>query len=142
MANVDSPTLLKQTPRVGAYGNSAHLIESIKPLAAVQIADVIRPLFIPAYFRMADLLLITDAANASATISVGYATVDGSDVDATYFIAAGQTIATASRLRATSAKAPKALTKDAYLTITVAGAVVSTATTITAVVMGEYLGTP
>lgn len=141
MANVDAVGLLNQPQIAGGYGNKDVLSSQMTIAAEVQIADVIRPLFISPDFRMDDLLLVFEGANAGATISVGYASVDGLDVDADYFIAAGTSVATSVQLRKTAATLPKAIRgQGAYLTITVGGAVIAADTIIAAVLDGKYLG--
>ena len=142
MPNVDAPDLQDQESLTGT-GNKESISKTytVPTGTTVAIADVIRPLVITPDFRMEDLQLVVVGANASATISVGYASEDGTDVDAEYFIPAGQSIATSSRLRATAVKAPKAIRdQKAYLTITVAGATVAAGTVFDVTLDGKLIG--
>lgn len=90
--------------------------------------------------RIEDIQVITDAANAAATLSAGWEYTDGSSNAPTEYINAGS-VAAAARLRATSTVVPTVLAKDAYLILTVGGAAISAGTNVYAIPQAKYLGT-
>ena len=108
-------------------------------------ADVIRLGVIPQGFRIDDIdMIVTTAASASTTASIGFLYTDGVDVtaapqNATFGFSAKTTAATA-YLRMDQPNAPITLAKDAYLVATIGGASWAKACQITIMVHGVYLG--
>jgi len=96
--------------------------------AAIGIGDKVRIGVIPAGTSLLDSLAILSVAmTASVTGKIGFEYVDGVDSSAVpqddaYFMAAGQSLATAARLRNATTKAVVTLPKDAWLILTTAGA--------------------
>lgn len=114
--------------------------------AALAINDVVQFEYpLPAGLLVEDLqLIVSDAFGAGVTADVGFAYTDGVD-DATYpqdaaYFGAGLALSALARLRTTSSKALFALPKDAYLTVTIKGAVVAEAGRAQIVLHGERLG--
>ena len=112
----------------------------------LQIADVLYLGVIPAAFKVEDLLItLSSAFTASVTCSIGFKYVDGVDStpaqDAAYFIPAGQALSSTAIIRKTGIKAPPALTKAAYLTLTWAGAQDASNGVMDVVVIGRYSDT-
>jgi hypothetical protein len=115
---------------------------------AVQIADVARIGVLQAGTRLDDaLMIVSDVFTAAATADVGFAYVDGVDdttvpQDADYFKAA-LALSAQSRTRAGNvAVVPVVLPKDAYLTLTFAGAALDAKGVLDILVYGEQVGTP
>ena len=115
---------------------------------ALQIGDVVRIGVLPAGFKMIDALFITsDAFTALVTADIGFAYVDGVDStvvpqDADYF---GSAIAlnTQGRYPADNvAVKPETLPKDAYVTLTMAGAACAAAGRVDVVIYGVHTGSP
>lgn len=105
--------------------------QEVSFLDGAAAADVIQFAIIPKGSAIFDGYFTTNAANAGATVSVGWAAVDGSDSDPDAFVAAGTSIATAGAHRFNAGAISRAgLPVDAYLTMTVAGAAISAATDI------------
>ena len=113
---------------------------------AVAAGDTVRVGIIPAGFTIYDLqVIISNAWSSSVTCKVGFAYVDGTDVTATpqdddYFIPASQSLATAALVRKTATTAPVTLPKDAWLTVTTAGAAAAEASVTDFVVIGVQGG--
>lgn len=116
--------------------------------SAVQIDDVVKIGVLPAGTQLIDSLsVVSDAFTASATADVGFAYVDGVDdadvpEDADYFNAAlainteGRTVA------GNVAVVPVILPKDAYLTLTMAGAALAEVGKLDVIVSGIWTGLP
>ena len=112
----------------GNFATSAAGVAANSDLAtAVQVNDVVRIAVLPAGVELHDaLVIVSDAFAASTTADIGFLYADGVDVaaapqDAAYFFAALATSSTG-RTRATVAKAPVRLPKDAFLVLTRKGA--------------------
>lgn len=138
MANVTKKRITKSQQFTSPYGNkfaqafnyttnaSGVLVDSDQA-TAVQVNDVVRLGVLPAGLELHDALaIVSDAFAATTTADIGFLYVDGADSsavpqDAAYFFAALNTAATG-RTRATAAKAPVRLPKDAYLVLTRKGA--------------------
>ena len=89
-------------------------------------------------------IIVSTGMTATVTGSLGFQYADGVDdagvpQDAAYF-GTGFNLAAAARLRATSAKAPVVLPKDAYLVLTTAVAANAKASVIDIFVYGERFG--
>lgn len=115
---------------------------------AVQTSDVVRIGILPAGMRLDDCLnIISDAFTASATADIGFAYVDGVDSsavpqDADYFDAALALDGTTRTRGLNLAVRPVVLPKDAYLTLTIAGAHLAAAGVLDVIVYGELTGAP
>jgi len=160
MANVTKKNI-KNLPSFGGvpYGNLSVLrftfetdssgiwVDSDKA-TAVADGDVLRLGILPAGFEPIDYLAnIYDAFASSTTMAIGFAYVDGTDVtatpqDADYFCAA-TTMATQARLKMTNvAISNVVLPKDAYLTLTSAGAAQSAVGKLDIYILGVLHGNP
>jgi hypothetical protein len=126
--------------------NATGAVTDSDSASAVAIGDVVKIGIIPAGFTIIDLLAtITTAWTASTTAKLGFAYVDGEDVTAVpqdddFFIAAGQSLATAAIVRKTATTAPVTLPKDAWLILTTAGAANAKASLVNFIVIGEQGG--
>lgn len=126
--------------------NSSGAVVGSDSTSAVASGDVVKIGIIPAGFTNLDLLaIITTAWTASVTAKLGFAYVDGVDVtavpqDDAFFIAAGQSLATAAIVRKTATTAPVKLPKDAWLILTTAGAANAKASLTNFIVIGEQGG--
>lgn len=128
--------------------NSSGVFTDSDLTTAVQVADVARIGVLPAGLRLDDALsIVSNLFTAAVTVAVGFAYVDGSDSsdvpqDADYFHAA-LALSAQSRTRANNvAVAPVVLPKDAYLTLTFAGAAIDAAGVYDILVYGEMVGAP
>lgn len=136
--NVTTIRATLETNATGAVINS-------DSTAAVAVGDVVVLEKLPEGMLLEDAQAIVSAAmTASATGSLGFIYADGVDSaavpqDAAYF-GSGLNAATAARLRATGAKAPVRLPKEAYLVWTHAGAANAKASRIDFIVHGERMG--
>lgn len=157
MATVTKKALLQAVVFTAAYGNawtanypfatnaSGVFVDSDQA-TAVLIGDVVRLGILPAGLSLQTALVaINDAFTASTTGKLGFAYVDGVD-DATvpqdddYFLTA-TTLATAARLVANNAAVkPVKLPKDAFLTLTIAGANQAAVGELTAMIYGILTG--
>jgi hypothetical protein len=128
--------------------NASGVLVSSDLATALQIGDVVRVGVLPAGFKMIDALFIaSDAFTANVTADIGFAYVDGVDStvvpeDADYFGSA-IALATAGRYPADNvAVKPETLPKDAYVTLTMAGAACAAAGRVDVVIYGVHTGTP
>ena len=160
MANVTRKNITNQ-PQIGGvpWGNATILHYPLETnstgvwvdsdqATAVQVNDVLRLGIIPAGAKIYDYMLnISDAFTGSSTGAIGFAYVDGVDStavpqDADYFCAA-TTLASQAKLRMTNvAIRPVTLPKDAYLTLTWAGAHADAVGKADIMVICELTGTP
>ena len=114
--------------------------------AAIAIGDKVRIGVIPAGTSLLDSLAILSVAmTASVTGKIGFEYVDGIDVTAVpqdddYFLAAGQSLATAARLRNATINAVVTLPKDAWLILTTAGAANAKASKLDFILFGASEG--
>ena len=89
-------------------------------------------------------VIVSTALTALVTGTLGFEYADGVDdtdvpQDAAYF-GAGLVLSAAARLRNVVAKAPVKLPKEAYLTLTIAGAANAKAARLDVIVHGERIG--
>lgn len=156
MANVTKKRITKAQQFTSPYGNkfaqsfnfttnaSGVLVDSDQA-TAVAVNDVVRIGVLPAGLELHDALaIVSDAFAATTTADIGFLYTDGADSsavpqDAAYFFAALNTAATG-RTRATAAKAPVRLPKDAYLVMTRKGAADSAVGILDVVVEGILQG--
>ena len=114
--------------------------------AAIALGDKVRIGVIPAGTSLLDSLAILSVAmTASVTGKIGFEYVDGIDVTAVphdddYFLAAGQSLATAARLRNATTNAVVTLPKDAWLILTTAGAANAKASKLDFILVGASEG--
>lgn len=114
--------------------------------SAIGIGDKVRIGVIPAGTSLLDsLLIISTAMTASVTGKLGFEYVDGEDVTAVpqdddYFLAAGQSLASAARLRNATTNAAITLPKDAWLILTIAGAANAKASKLDFILFGGSEG--
>ena len=114
--------------------------------AAIAIGDKVRIGVIPAGTSLLDSLAILSVAiTASVTGKIGFEYVDGVDSTAVpqdddYFLAAGQSLATAARLRNATTNAVVTLPKDAWLILTTAGAANAKASKLDFILFGASEG--
>jgi hypothetical protein len=133
---------LKYTLETGATGAALNADST----AAIAIADKVRIGVIPAGTTLLDSLAILSVAmTAAVTGKIGFEYVDGVDVaavpqDDDYFLAAGQSLATAARLRNVTTNASVTLPKDAWLILTTAGAANAKASKLDFIVFGASEG--
>jgi len=155
MIVTSKPTITHHFTYNAPYGNTTTLGYNVKTNAtgvvegdsgtAPQAGDVIALGRLPEGWCLADAqVFVTTGMTATVTGSLGFAYADGVDdvdvpQDAAYFIKAGADLATAGRLRANGSKII-VLPKDAYLTLTLAGAANAKASDITVTVSGELTG--
>jgi hypothetical protein len=113
--------------------------------AAIALGDVVRLGVLPAGFKLIDSQVVVQTGmTASVTGNLGFAYTDGVDVAATpqdvdYFGAA-LALSSAARLRNATANAAVVLPKDAYLTLTTAGAANAKASRVEVTVYGIVQG--
>jgi len=128
--------------------NSSGVFVDSDLTTAVQIADVVRIGILPAGLQIHGCLsVVSDAFTAATTADIGFAYVDGVDVtatpqDADYFDAALDTAAQGRTFAANLAVAPVTLPKDAYLTLTIAGAAHAAVGRLDVIVEGIWTGVP
>ena len=126
--------------------NSTGAVDNSNSSSAIAQGDTVRIGVIPAGFTIHDLLVtITTALTASVTAKIGFAYVDGEDStdvpqDDDFFVAAGQSLASAAIVRKTATTAPVTLPKDAWLILTTGGAANAKASLVNFVVIGEQGG--
>lgn len=113
---------------------------------ALIATDVVRVGLLPAGTRLLDhVAVISDAFTASATYSMGFAYVDGVDStevpqNAAYFAAAATALSAVAVQRKTTTTAPVTLPKDAWLTMTHAGATHSSVGVMDITIFGQAVG--
>ena len=113
--------------------------------AAIALGDVVRLGVLPAGFKLIDSQVVVQTGmTASVTGNLGFAYTDGVDVTATpqdndYFGAA-LALSSAARLRNATTNAAVVLPKDAYLTLTTAGAANAKASRVEVTVYGIVQG--
>lgn len=114
--------------------------------AAIALGDVVRLGVLPAGFKLIDSQVVVQTGmSASVTGSLGFAYTDGVDVtatpqDADYF-GAGLALSSNTRLRNATTNSAVTLPKDAYLTLTTAGAANAKAARVEVTVLAAIEGT-
>lgn len=115
---------------------------------AIQVDDVLRIGIIPAGFQIWEYWAnISDAFTGSSTFAIGFAYVDGEDStavpqDADYFCAATTAASQAVLKKTNVGVRPLTIPKDAYLTVTNAGAIQGAAGQLDVLILGIAKGTP
>lgn len=142
-AQYGNATAYSGTLITGATGAVTNAFSNVP--VTLGIGDEVAIALLPAGLRLDDAQLIVSTAMTTATTgSLGFKYVDGVNdanvpEDAAYF-GASLSLAAAARVRATGTKAPVVLPKDAFLTLTTAGAANVKASRIDAIVTGERVG--
>lgn len=115
------------------------------PATPLGVGDVVYLERLPQGMVLEDAqAIVSTALTALVTGSLGFVYVDGVD-DATVpqdpaYFGAGMALNATGRIRATGAKAPVKLPKEAYLTLTIAGAANAKAGQVDFIVHGERMG--
>ena len=114
--------------------------------AAIAIGDVVRLGVLPAGFKLTDSQVVVQTGlTAAVTGKLGFAYTDGVDVvgvaaqDDDYF-GTGLVLSAAARLRNATSNSAVTLPKDAYLTLTTAGAANAKAARVEVTVLGIIQG--
>jgi len=128
--------------------NAAGVMVDSDKATAVAVGDVVRIGVLPAGLDIHDsLAIISDAFTALTTANIGFAYVDGVDdalvpQNATYFNAALSTNSPGRAVASNNAVKPVILPKDAYVTLTVAGANHASIGRLDFIVNGVWTGVP
>lgn len=119
MPTIDAANL-RQPVHAGEYGNYTKEARTLNELGGVSANTTVRALFVHAGTKVTDLDLLHEDMGASTTLAVGFEYVDPADgaADAAYFLAAASSVSAGARK---SVARNKAFTKDAYITVTLAG---------------------
>lgn len=142
MATVDNPAgLVQQVPHMGEYGNASVWSRSFQK-AGIADADVLRIGKIPAGSRVDDMKLVFDDCGTGMTVKIGYAPVKSSDGPSAVddYWGTGIDVATAAGVHRSAAH-PISFDYDVYVTVTVASAAFTGSPKLTAVAVGEFVGT-
>ncbi|WP_052367806.1 hypothetical protein [Algiphilus aromaticivorans] len=142
MANIDALDFQNpgSIPHGGTYGNQSVLVREITLDAQASIADVLRFARLQGDVRIIDAILFTDTNAASATLDLGYKTVDsGATDDVDHFLAA-EDVATAGMFRANAGNPPVVVPSEFDLVATVGGAAISAGLKATVVLFYEFIG--
>ena len=137
--NLTALHFVLETNATGAAINSSST-------TAIAIGDVVRLGVLPAGFKLIDSQVVVQTGlTASVTGKLGFAYVDGVDVvgvdaqDDDYF-GTGLVLSAAARLRNATSNSAVTLPKDAYLTLTTAGAANAKAARVEVTVLGIVQG--
>ena len=142
MATFSATDLNTKARFMGGYGNAVIVYGSVTPTAGA-LADVYRPLRIPAGMLVTDLDIVNDKLDTGSAISakIGYAPVDsdGPAASDAYFSATSTFLATAGRK--VCAFQPIKFEKDVYITLTLTAAATTFASgAATAIAKGQAEG--
>ena len=127
--------------------NAAGAVVNSNSAAAIAIGDKVRIGVIPAGTSLLDSLVILSVGMTAAVPGkIGFEYVDGVDSTAVpqdddYFMVAGQSLATAARLRNATTNAAVTLPKDAWLILTTAGAANAKVSKLDFILFGGSEGT-
>ena len=137
--NLTALHFVLETNAAGAAINSSST-------TAIAIGDVVRLGVLPAGFKLVDSQVVVQTGlTAAVTGKLGFAYVDGVDVvgvdaqDDDYF-GTGLVLSAAARLRNATSNSAVTLPKDAYLTLTTAGAANAKAARVEVTVLGIIQG--
>lgn len=125
--------------------NAAGAVINSNSAAAVALGDVVCIGTLPAGFKLVDSqVVVKTAMTANVTGNLGFAYVDGVDVPATPqdddHFGAALVLSAAARLRNVTTNSAVTLPKDAYLTLTTAGAANAKAARVEVTVLGIVQG--
>lgn len=143
MATFSAADLNTKARHMGGYGNTVTVYGTVAPTAGA-LADVFKPVRIPAGVAVTGLRIVNDDLAASAlAVKIGYEPVnaaDGPTADDDYFAAAGNTLLLTAGTTQLAFQ-PIKFEKDVFVTITVTTAAVTFATgNVTAIVTGDGIG--
>lgn len=138
MADINAPDFNRL---LAASPQGVVTAEELSYTGAAAAADVILLGLLPAGTRVPDGHISTSIANAGATVSLGWRYVDNSASAPAEFIAAGTSIATAGLVRFNTIGGRTTLAKDAYLTLTLAGASIGSTNVLRARPFIQNVGT-
>ena len=125
--------------------NAAGAVINSSSTTAIAIGDVVRLGVLPAGFKLVDSQVVVQTGlTAAVTGKLGFAYVDGVEgiaiqQDDDYF-GAGLVLSAAARLRNVTTNSAVTLPKDAYLTLTTAGAANAKAARVEVTVLGIVQG--
>ena len=143
MATFSATDLNTKARFMGGYGNAVIVYGSVTPTAGA-LADVYRPLRIPAGMLVTDLDIVNDDLDTGGTAmsaKIGYAPVDsdGPTASDAYFSATGTYLTAAGRK--VCAFQPIKFEKDVYVTLTLTVAATTFASgAVTAIAKGQAEG--
>lgn len=144
MSTFNAPDLNTRTRHMGGYGNAVVVHGSVTPAAGI-LADVYRPVRIPAGVRVTDLDIVNDDLDTGGTafaVKVGYEPVnpaEGPVADDDYFSAASTFLSAAGRKAC--AFQPVKFERDVFVTLTVTVAAATFAPgVVTVIVKGDGEG--
>lgn len=125
--------------------NASGVVAESDATVALATADVVKLTLIPAGTKLIDIVFyLSDAFTASATAAIGFAYEDGVDSTAVPqdadFFAAALDLNSVAVSRKVNAAPPVTLPKDAWLTLTLAGANLAAAGVLDVQVIGETVG--
>jgi len=142
MATFNAPDLTSKARFMGGYGNGVIVYGTVTPTAGA-LADVYRPVIIPAGMLVTDLDIVNDDLDTGTTLSakIGYAPVNSDGPTAVdYYFSATSTFMTAVG-RKVCAFQPIKFEKDVYVILTMTAAATTFASgKVTAVVRGQAEG--
>lgn len=143
MATFSAVDLNTKARHMGGHGNTVTVYGSVSPTAGA-LADVYKPVRIPAGIAVTGIRIVNDDLAASAlAVKIGYEPVnaaDGPTADDDYFSAAGNTLLLTAGTTQLAFQ-PIKFEKDVNVTITVTTAAVTFATgAVTAIVTGDGIG--
>lgn len=136
--NLTALHFVLETNAAGAAINSSST-------TAIAIGDTVRLGVLPAGFKLVDSQVVVQTGlTAAVTGKLGFAYTDGVDVAATAqdddYFGAGLVLSAADRLRNVTTNSAVTLPKDAYLTLTTAGAANAKAARVEVTVLGIVQG--
>src|SRR5687768_652742 len=146
MATFNAPDLNSKPMPMGGYGNMNVVFGTVTPTAGA-LADVYRPVRIPAGMTVTSLEIVNDDLDSNGTpliaCKIGYEPVNASDgptADDDFFVVAGSTILRSAARTAMNFQ-PIKFEKDVWVTVTLSAAAATFATgKVTAIVTGEATG--
>lgn len=125
--------------------NAAGAAINSNSATAIALGDTVRLGVLPAGFKLVDSQVVVQTGlTAAVTGKLGFAYTDGVDVAATAqdddYFGAGLVLSAAARLRNATSNSAVTLPKDAYLTLTTAGAANAKAARVEVTVLGIVQG--
>lgn len=143
MATFSATDLNTKNRHMGGHGNAVVVHGSVTPTAGA-LADVYKPVRIPAGIEVTGVRIVNDDLAASAlAVKIGYEPVnsaDGPTADDDYFAAAGSTLLQTAGTTQLAFK-PIKFEKDVFVTITVTTTAGTFASgNVTAIVTGDGVG--
>jgi len=140
MPNQDSTDLTLNKAHAHAFGDLVCLTKKIS-LSAATVADVFRFMRLPANCQLVDAILkVTDASNATVTLTLGYQHVGGEAGDDTSHFLGATTLAALGITRADQGNEAPVLAYESDIVGVLAGANITQATIVEVTVFYRYLG--